>query len=511
MRRLRLLLCILALACLRLPAVELAAQQHADDHGPHTCGSDWARHLNFSVVPDQPGENNRTSPDQGIARTRDVRGPRIARSEKFYVAGQMEKVWGSVMAAPVYRGSDVMIWLADEYYDSISQETINRLATGLEVRVKPGPATRDQNKGVITNNIEMFGEPARDRWSNGKLKVHILLMEIGSPIDGGAIDGYFSPHDQTTRFGSNERNLLYIDVRRLLHGKQMGIDHVLGTVAHEFQHLINYHRYPGPNDETHWIYNEGLSEVACIRNGYWSRNAGTFLNSPNKFGYFNAPVGSASADSVLRAYERAMLWTYYLAERFGERFLYELVAATGTGIEPVRSAMRRSGHGGDAESVMTAFWAANYLQGIIGYRGDPMYTYDFPISSIPSGTVSLGGLPSSTRTEAVNILEYAAYYPQYGNPDPRRTALKVRFHSGASRFGVHAIISRPDNSIDVRTVDLDRDQIFTGFTNITFAIANVSSQAQTVRWQAEMVESGMNSFGNGGSPDLSNAEASLYP
>lgn len=492
MKKLRSLLFLLS--ALTYQAIEiptLSAQEKVEDHAPHThtCGSDWARSIRYRITPeeDQDTKDNHTFEKKVPLAAEAARIPPVAGGERFFTVRADGKGWQSLTAFPVYKGNDVVIWLADPYYSLLTRETIDRLAVGLEERTKEGPAARNPDQGVIANDIAMFGEPSRDRWSGGKVKVHILLMKIESPINGGNVDGYFSPHDQTRNAGSNERNLLYIDLRPLLSGSREGVDRVLGTIAHEFQHLINHARYKGAYDETHWMYNEGLSEVASIRNGYWSRNAGNSLSAPNRFGYFNAPLAGAGTDTVLCAYERAMLWTYYLAERFGDRFLYELVSASGTGVEPVRTAMRRSGHGDDAENVVADFWAANYLQGAYGFPGGAQYRYQFPLSSVSSGTVPHylpTGLP---RSESVTLLEYAAYYPEYRNEDPENVALRIRFVPGANHYRVNALLYRPDNTVEVQIVNPGEERTFRGFTNAIFAIANVSGSRQKVEWDVEHV------------------------
>lgn len=492
MKKLRSLLFLLSvLVCQTADTLTLSAQERVEAPAPHTCGSDWARSLRYSISPeeDQDTRDNHTFEKKVPLATEAARLPRVAGGERFFAVRADGKGWESQTAFPVYKGNAVVIWLADAYYGLLDRETIDMLAVGLEEKTKEGPAARNPDQGVIANDIAMFGEPSRDRWSGGKVKVHILLMKIESPIHGGNVDGYFSPHDQTRNHGSNERNLLYIDLRPLLSGSREGVDRVLGTIAHEFQHLINYARYKGAYDETHWIYNEGLSEVASIRNGYRNRNAGNSLSATNRFGYFSAPVAGTGtgADTVLQAYERAMLWTYYLAERFGDRFLYELVSATGTGVEPVRTAMRRSGQGDDAEGVVAAFWAANYLQGACGFPGGAQYGYRFPLSSVSSGTVA-HYLPTDVpRSESVTLLEYAAYYPEYRNEDPENVALRIRFVPAANLYRVNALLYRPDNTVEVRAVYPGEEHTFRGYTNAIFVIANVSGSRRRVGWNVEHI------------------------
>lgn len=466
------------------------AAQEVESHSAYTCGTDWANHLDYDSLLEATRRNNPDVYERMVEKAKGVDRAQLAGGESFFVVSQAGQGFQVMTASMIHGGADAVIWLADDYLGSIGQETIDALVTGLEQRVKEGPTTRDPNKGVIENDIDIFGEPVKDRWSDGEVKLHILLLDIESPIDGGSIEGYFSSFDQTTYYGSNERNLLYVDLKKLVQGGTSTVDEILGTIAHEFQHLINYSRYKGPGNKTHWIYNEGLSEVASIRNGYRDRDAGEYLKSPNRFSYFDAPTGSGSADTILRGYERSMLWIHYLSERFGDEFLYHLVPATGSNLEPVRSAMQQTGNGSDVESVMGQFWAANYVQGTSTFQGESQFKYTYPVSARSSTTVNKGGAPEEPEEFAVDVLGHAAYFPRYVSTNPSALGVKVRFIPNDSPYKVHAVLFRPDNSIEVRPVDIGEEQIFGNYTNAIFAVANVSGSMQTIRWVAEVAEIG---------------------
>lgn len=470
-------------------ADRLAAQE-ADVHSGafYTCGSDRARQTDYDEVLQKTRQQNPALFERMVSIAKGNEGPSLSGDETFFVTDYATGTMKSMEATLVHEGEDALIWLADDYVNSVSPQIIAGLVQGLEDNVKEGPATLDPNKGIIANDIEIFGAPVQDRWSNGAVKLHILLLNISSPIDGGSIEGYFSPYDQTSRPGSNKRNLLYVDLKQLLGGDQNDVDDVLGTIAHEFQHLINHSRYNGQSDKTHWIYNEGLSEVASIRNGYWERDGGDYLKSPNRFSYFDAPSGSGNADTILRGYERSMLWLHYLSERFGDEFLYNLVAATGLNLEPVRTAMQQSGKGSDVETVLGEFWVANYVQGTSAFQGDNQFRYAFPVSSRPSATFNKGGAPEEAQTESASILPHAAFYPRYASNNPSASGLKIRFVSGAGSYKVHAVLYRTNGSIEVQPVSLDEDHIFGGFTSIIFTLVNVGTSEQNVEWVAERAD-----------------------
>ena len=92
--------------------------------------------------------------------------------------------------------------------------------------------------------------------ANGK--IIILLMDINKTKSGGQTLGYFSPSDM---HGNNKGEILYMD----LSNANNNTDKAIGTIIHEFQHLINYNYVISGerNEMSSWL-NEALSESTSI-------------------------------------------------------------------------------------------------------------------------------------------------------------------------------------------------------------------------------------------------------
>ena len=92
--------------------------------------------------------------------------------------------------------------------------------------------------------------------ANGK--IIIVLMDINVQKTGTTTLAYFNPNDM---HGNNQGEILYMD----LSNANYNIDKSIGTLIHEFQHLINYSYYTSGKRGamSSWL-NEALSESTSI-------------------------------------------------------------------------------------------------------------------------------------------------------------------------------------------------------------------------------------------------------
>lgn len=403
-----------------------------------------------------------------------------------------------VDAKLVHRGDSILIWVDVRDTTHVRQSTVDALAIGLEQKVEATLNTRDPNTGIVGNDIAIFGPtptPIEDVFPGYICSFFLTDISEGQ-LTGGIIEGYFSPWDQTTNPGSNRMNILYIDSREGLNNQsKRAIDGVIGTMAHEFQHLINSGRYTGTAGDasTHWIYNEGLSEVAALRNGYSSRSANNFTADPNRFSFFTRPNSGTDGNIVLIAYSRAMLFLHYLSERFGDDFLYELTAAGGVGLGPVKTAMQREGLGSNVEEVYSDFWVANYLISTSNFQGDPKYLYRTTVhSTMARETVS--SVPGAPVDYSKELVGHGAHAQRFINNDRAGTGLKVTFKKAGREYGVHAILTRDGGGIEVTRLEVDREYSFENFIQIAFMVVNVGSEGVAPTWTVSGVTLGVEDY-----------------
>lgn len=156
--------------------------------------------------------------------------------------------------------------------------------------------------------------------ANGK--IIILLMDINKTKGGSSqVLGYFNPSDM---HGNNKGEILYMD----LINANDNTDKAIGTIIHEFQHLINYSYVIGGerNEMSSWL-NEALSESTSIL--FNKTTAESRINEFNKINYYcfytwNAPkqrVTNGDASKVttngLFNYPSASVFMHWLYQKNG--------------------------------------------------------------------------------------------------------------------------------------------------------------------------------------------------
>lgn len=397
-----------------------------------------------------------------------------------------------VDAALAWEGDSILIWVDVRDTARITEQTIEALAEGIERKSPATSHTRDPETGLLYNDIAIFGRPPYDdRFDpDGRYLCSFLLTDIVEP-DGlsGVIAGYFSPLDQTTITGSNRTNLLYIDSKEALRDQTPeGIINVLGTMAHELQHLINYNRYIGDwrDGATHWIYNEGLSEVASIRSGYIDRDACAVMLDPNQDHYFRQATSSTDAGAVLRAYSRAMLFTHYLSERFGDDLLYELVRVGGADLEPVERALSAEGIETDAETIYADFWAAN--TNVTREGVEPIYRYDLSVVGCTMKRSLEIAVPAQQKVVDVTFVPFGAYQHRIINQKADEEFLRLSL--GPERdYAVRVMSQNRLGEVTVVVMNPGESRVFEGFISLSVVIVNLSGSTNRVSFSMEKAAS----------------------
>ena len=128
------------------------------------------------------------------------------------------------------------------YKENISSYALNKLAQEFDY--------------YYTSMTNIYGTHS-DIDANGK--IIILLMDINKTKgSGNQVLGYFNPSDM---HGNNKGEILYMDISNA----NNKTDNAIGTIIHEFQHLINYsYVISGERNEMSSWLNEALSESTSI-------------------------------------------------------------------------------------------------------------------------------------------------------------------------------------------------------------------------------------------------------
>ncbi len=232
------------------------------------------------------------------------------------------------------RGKDgaIRIWVQDSEWENshVTQQVVDDVLQDLLYSTPEG--SLDPDKGIVAINESIFGQPPN---IDGSGRVHFLMNDIQDGYDGSGnfVGGFFFSYDQTTQPGSNKTDILYIDTYPgIYNDKRTPVykpEAVLGTVAHEFQHLIHYNY--DPNEES-WV-NEGFSELASYLCGYGLRSPERYLNNSA------LSMTDWNDDDPLPHYSRVALWSYFLYERHGPNTIRAIVQEAAHGVTGVNRAL----------------------------------------------------------------------------------------------------------------------------------------------------------------------------
>jgi hypothetical protein len=387
----------------------------------------------------------------------------------------------SVTATLVYDGIKARIWVDNLDLALVSQAKINQLANGLDSATPA--ASRNPKQGILENDIEVFGETPKVYELSGK--TDFFLTDIKDGLSGGAfVAGYFNPYDQTNGAGSNQLNLLYIDSHE---GLAAGITNVLGTLAHEFQHLIHNNTFR----ESDIVYNEGCSEVASILNGYFDRSPADYLNKTN-VSLFRWSQGDPGP-LILADYARAMTLLYYLRDQFGDPFLTVFNSTQVTGILRIRDAMLGSGNGGGWQGVLRGFAIANYLTAKDTAGLPREYRYGKYLSTARPKPIEKYSDNSFPTSGSMQLDANANAYLEYTNPG----GMKATFNSSRN-IQVIALLYKGTSPVlsDWQLLPLGEQYSFVAnapYSKIVFVLINSEElpNSSGVSWTFEKVTLGV--------------------
>lgn len=275
----------------------------------------------------------------------------VGADTTFYIRQDLNSEQVTFIAVPFYQkylDDKIAIYVEKDEFDAgrVTAADILQLKDYLLSRTPPGSI--DPQKGIYTNEINLFGVPA-DLDHNGRL--FVLLIDVRDDYVPGVsetyVAGYFDPLDQTTHADGkgNTGEIIYIDTNPAKVSDLM----TLSVVAHELQHLI-HHNYD--RDESIWLL-EGLSELAPRVLGLPSRSFGLFLGNTNR--QLNA------FDNTLADYAKVGLFTFYLYQRFGARVITDLVQEGSNSLASCRKVLQNAGFSVSEEQLLEDWFIANLL------------------------------------------------------------------------------------------------------------------------------------------------------
>ena len=368
-------LCISVIVALCL--VRVAASE--TETAPIRCGTRWLmeqRAAGRMLLPTSPLTNSAAKVAQ------DTTAILVGTELLFPVAGS-----NTLIAATCQRvGVHAYVFVENRHWDtnggSILQHHVDTLGELFDTSSPADPA-----RGVYELESETFGEPAD---VDGDKRIFLLVLDIKSDP---RIVGQFDPAVAEYDIPEFRRDVLFLDELFLRRQSYLA----LGTLAHEFQHLIHWR---WDDDEDFWV-DEGLAGYAEELVGFPEADPDAvpeFLKAPH------TSLTDWNFTSSARSYGVTYLFMSFLAERYGHELIREFVAQprNGTdGLDAAMAARQETDRFVDAWQMWTvgnyAFEDDRYAYRSLGTRR--VTTFDVESDMLP---LQSGG--SSGRWGTANIL-----------------------------------------------------------------------------------------------------------
>jgi immune inhibitor A len=240
-----------------------------------------------------------------------VENPKVGDKHEFYVNYDLETDFRRYPATLRYTTDNGAWWVADN--TTLSDQDIKVAADGFE------------SNALKIDRLIYGHEPSPG--IDGYNKVNFLFIDMPNWKE---FYGYFSTLNEYPRAierYSNEEELLVINTN----GQSLTTPDFAGELAHEFGHLIMYSHDP---NEDLWM-NEGSSELAKFFTT--SPPEGALMNEGNEQVFANYPFIQLTArpdttapgfdrNTIFAHYGAEKLFMIYLLDRFGPRFIRDLIA-----------------------------------------------------------------------------------------------------------------------------------------------------------------------------------------
>lgn len=213
----------------------------------------------------------------------------VGQQEDFWIVEQRAAQMFSIRATLQHLGAHSAWYVQDDLADRAPQADLERAAAVFEQQTYP--AVRSH-----------FG-PEPSPGVDGQDRVVLLLGNVPD------VAAYFSGADSQPRTvtpRSNERDMIYVNLQALRPGHGSIFDSVL---AHEFQHMVHFHRCR--SQET-WV-DEGAAELATTLAGFGTPHVHQFARRPD----VQLTAWTDQPGNFSRHYQAAYLFLRYVVDRFG--------------------------------------------------------------------------------------------------------------------------------------------------------------------------------------------------
>ncbi len=309
----------------------------------------------------------------------------VGDTADFWVKDTAANQTKQIQAELVYRSDGLNMWAE----------------SGLNLKAADVAAAADRlESDILPTNRAFFGtewQPGID----GDNRLNILhLKEIG---DIG-VAYFWSGDEQVTAVNpySNQRELLYVSLK----DARLGSDNYYHAIAHEFQHLIQWHIDP---NEDGWL-NEGMAELAAHVNGFTVDRAEDFIYATdNQLTNLTHDPETIAAD-----YANSYYFSAYFLDRFGEEATRALVEQPASGPAGITAVLQDLNTGLTFDDLFADWAMSNILQSL--GRSEGVYGYK-SVEFAGMNPQMFGEMPV-IQTHEDTVHQYGTDYFNISSPTP---------------------------------------------------------------------------------------------
>jgi hypothetical protein len=260
------------------------------------------------------------------------------------------------ITGPLAVGDRATFYVLDQTDNSYKerQATLRLVSEYAYWYVQDDQTIRDEDLAAAAQQFDQRTVPTVHRvfgteWSPGIDGDTRITLFLGR---APGVAAYFSSWDEYPRSVfrfSNEREMIHFD----LGSGRPGSTGFGGTLAHEFQHMVHWH--VNTHDDT-WV-DEGFAELSsALATGSRGSSTGGLERQPDTQLTTWAPTGQTGAH-----YAASFLFAHYLAQRFGEAALGQIIAQPGRPPDSITAYLSQAGLGISFDDVFEDWLVANLL------------------------------------------------------------------------------------------------------------------------------------------------------
>lgn len=361
-----------------------------------------------------------------------------------YQVGDIESFWVKnleanqnveIDATLLYHSDKLNMWV--QTGENINGAVIAEAAAIIETQILP-------------TNHAYFGQ---EWWPgiDGDERINILHVD---KIRGLGVAYFWSGDEYPTVINpySNQREMLYVSLLET----NIGSDVYFGAIAHELQHLIQWHV---DRNESGWL-NEGMAELAAYLNGYYTSRVNTYVSHTD----IQLNALSQESEVIGSHYAAASLFSIYFYDRFGKVGILALANEPENSITGFDNVLSELNTDLLFDDIFADWLVANYLEG--ENRGEGNYQYQhLDIPAIKPETIQ--NYPAGNLA---SVHQYGADYIQLNSDAPLTVTFtgtqQTKLIDTEPHSGDYYWISQP---ADESEMSLTRTFDLTGLSSASFS------------------------------------------